>query len=76
MLHSCFLRLVVMRREEIIEYALGHVCDLVPYDDDDYEERVMALAESYADAYLDNFNEEWESYGNSGFSSFDDVLPF
>lgn len=42
-----------MYREELIDYALGHVCDLVPYDDPEYTKKVMELAESYADLMLD-----------------------
>lgn len=50
------------RRLEIIDYALGIVCDLVPYSDPDYSIRVMELAESYADAYFDGFKAEWDDY--------------
>lgn len=48
-------------RSEIIDYALGIVCDLVPYSDPDYSTKVMELAESYADAYFDDFKAEWDS---------------
>lgn len=40
------------KRKELIEYAKWHLCDLVPYNEEDYNERLQALAEAYADEIL------------------------
>lgn len=41
-------------REELIEYATGHLCDMVPHDDPNYWESLRELCEQYADMMLDN----------------------
>ena len=41
-------------REELIEYAAGHLCDMVPHDDPNYWETLRELCEQYADMMLDN----------------------
>lgn len=41
-------------REELIEYAAGHLCDMVPHDDPNYWESLRELCEQYADMMLDN----------------------
>jgi hypothetical protein len=41
-------------REELIEYADGHLCDMVPHDDPNYWESLRELCEQYADMMLDN----------------------
>lgn len=68
-----------MTRVDIVDYALGFVCDLVPYSDSDYSIRVMELAESYADSYFDGFKAEWDAYGRNYDEKvvvIDDDLPF
>lgn len=40
------------KRKELIEYAKWHLGDLVPYNEEDYDERLQELAESYADSIL------------------------
>jgi hypothetical protein len=41
-------------REELIEYAAGHLCDMIPHDDPNYWESLRELCEQYADMMLDN----------------------
>lgn len=41
-------------REELMEYAAGHLCDMVPHDDPNYWESLRELCEQYADMMLDN----------------------
>lgn len=41
-------------REELIEYAAGHLCDMVPHNDPNYWESLRELCEQYADMMLDN----------------------
>lgn len=41
-------------REELIEYAAAHLCDMVPHDDPNYWESLRELCEQYADMMLDN----------------------
>lgn len=41
-------------REELIEYAAGHLCDMVPHDDPNYWESLRELCEQYADMLVDN----------------------
>ena len=41
-------------REQLIEYAAGHLCDMVPHDDPNYWETLRELCEQYADMMLDN----------------------
>lgn len=41
-------------REELIEYAAGHLCDMVPHDDPNYWESLREMCEQYADMMLDN----------------------
>lgn len=39
-------------RQGLIEYAKIHLCDMIPYNDPDYEEKLTAMAEDYADAEI------------------------
>lgn len=39
-------------REELIEYAKGFYCDMIPYDDPDYEKNLQEISELYADRML------------------------
>lgn len=41
-------------RKELIEYAAGHLCDMVPHDDPNYWESLREMCEQYADMMLDN----------------------
>ena len=36
-------------RELLIEYARVHFCDMIPYNDPDYEKKLLEMCESYAD---------------------------
>lgn len=40
-------------REDLINYFLMHCSDIIPYDDPDYDKKLMAMAEHYADEILD-----------------------
>ena len=39
-------------RDDLIEYAKCHLCDMIPYDDPQYEELLQGMAENYADMML------------------------
>jgi hypothetical protein len=39
-------------RDELIEYAKMHYCDMIPYDDPDYEKNLQEISENYADMML------------------------
>ena len=39
-------------RQGLIEYAKIHLCDMIPYNDPDYKEKLNAMAESYANAEI------------------------
>lgn len=40
-------------REELIDDFIRHCADLFPYNDPNYEEKLLKAAESYADEVLD-----------------------
>lgn len=45
-----------MNREELIEYAILHFKDLIPYNTPDYHEKIRKVAEIFADYELNNGN--------------------
>lgn len=64
-------------REELIEYAKWQYCDMIPYDDPDYEKNLQEISENYADMMLGiipwpDMTEETEIEVLSD----DDLLPF
>lgn len=38
-----------MLRQDLIDYAMSHLSDLIPYDDPEYDKHLRELAEQYAD---------------------------
>lgn len=47
---------VRQRRNSLIEYAKLHLSDLVPYNDPNYETKLQAMAENYADCQINETN--------------------
>lgn len=45
-------------RELLIEYAKTHFCDLIPYNDPDYEKKLLEMCESYADMEMNGMDPE------------------
>lgn len=56
------------QRLVLIDYAKSHFCDLIPYNDPHYNERLQEWAEDYADVELSgnnwSINPEFEEYMN------------
>lgn len=46
------------KRELLIEYAKTHFCDLIPYNDPDYEKKLLEMCESYADMEMNGMDPE------------------
>lgn len=63
-------------REELIEYAKAFYCDMIPYDDPDYEKNLQEISENYADMMLGNV--PWPDMGEENSQEIidDDELPF
>ena len=66
------------QRLELIEYAKSHFCDLIPYDDPQYTEKLQQWAEDYADTELSgnnwSTNPEFEKYMNQLCEEHDKLL--
>lgn len=43
-----------------IDYALNHFSDLVPYDDPNYEDKLMSIAIPYAEMEMNGYPPELE----------------
>lgn len=63
-------------RENLIDYAMSHFCDLIPYDSENYMSELNQLSEDYADWVLGN-DDNRIMYGGSIDDVFiDDDLPW
>jgi hypothetical protein len=63
-------------REELIEYAKAFYCDMIPYDDPDYEKYLQEISDLYADRMLGVV--PWPDMGEECENDVidDDDLPF
>lgn len=64
-------------RECLIEYAKAFYCDMIPYDDPDYEKNLQEISELYADRMLGVI--PWPDMGEETSSEVlpdNDLLPF
>lgn len=59
-------------RQTLIDYAKAHLCDVIPYNAEDYEEQLQKIAEVYADEEL----ERMKNYKLIDKSLLDNNLPF
>lgn len=64
-------------REELIEYAKGFYCDMIPYDDPDYMKNLQEISELYADRMLGVIPwPDMEEETSSEVLPDNDLLPF
>ena len=60
-------------RPYLIDYAMRHFADLIPYDDPNYSERLQEMAEAYAESEI-NPNPEFEAYMKSLCEEHDKII--
>lgn len=56
--HKKYILRTEMNRKELIDAFIRHCSDMFPYNDPDYERKLLEAAESYADEMLDPHSDQ------------------